>query len=176
MPDVLTLAELPPEVLAELREAATKNGTTVEAEATARLVKVVMRDKLPPLGEPIPSLEMIARARDQGIEPILATEVTARPRGDSLIDTLASVAGALRGKPSYQDQVNQQVMAVNQWLIDLGAREGLLVLQFQSTLSEQGGRRRKQFAQPDGSHITPAGYDALTSYVTPILEEFLVAR
>jgi hypothetical protein len=59
MPETLTL-NLPPEVVAELREAAATNGTTVEAEAVARIVKVVRVDKLPPLGEPIPSLEMIA--------------------------------------------------------------------------------------------------------------------
>ena len=59
MPELLNLDTLPPDVLAELREAAAKNGTTVEAEAAARIVNVVRVDK-PPLGEPIPSLEMIA--------------------------------------------------------------------------------------------------------------------
>jgi hypothetical protein len=60
MPDVLNLDTLPPDVLADLHAAAAKNGTTVEAEATARLVNVIKRDKLPPLGEPIPSPEMSA--------------------------------------------------------------------------------------------------------------------
>ena len=60
MAEVLNLETLPPEVLAELRDAAEKNGTTVEAEAAARIVTIVKRDKLPPLGEPIPSLEIFA--------------------------------------------------------------------------------------------------------------------
>lgn len=120
--------------------------------------------------------QMIAAARARGIEPILATEVTARPGNGSFMDTVASFIGTLRGKPSYQDQINTHVLANNQWLIELGAREGILVLQLQSVLAEPGGRRRKQFAQPDGSHITASGYDMLTAYATPILEEFLVAR
>ena len=60
MPELLNLETLPPEVLAELRAAAAANGTTVEAEAVGRIVKVVTVDKPPPLGEPIPSLEMCA--------------------------------------------------------------------------------------------------------------------
>ncbi len=60
MPELLNLDTLPPDVLAGLRAAAEQNGTTVEAEAVARIVEVVRKDKLPPLGEPIPSLEMIA--------------------------------------------------------------------------------------------------------------------
>ncbi len=59
MPETLTL-NLPPEVVADLHAAATKNGITIEAEAAARLVKVVERKEHPPLGEPIPSLEMSA--------------------------------------------------------------------------------------------------------------------
>jgi lysophospholipase L1-like esterase len=119
---------------------------------------------------------MIAMARQHGIEPVLATEVTARPRAMSVMDTLAGWAGALRGKEAYQDGVNRHVMAVNQWIVSLGAREDLLVLDFQSVLSEPGGRRHRPFAQPDGSHITTAGYRALTTYATPLLEEHLVGR
>jgi uncharacterized SAM-binding protein YcdF (DUF218 family)/lysophospholipase L1-like esterase len=120
--------------------------------------------------------EMIARARRNGIEPVLATEVTIRPPAGSLIDRVRALIGTIRGKEAYQDRINRQVMAVNQWIAETAAREGLLVLQFQSVLSEPGGRRSAPFAQPDGSHITQAGYDALTSYATPILEEFLVVR
>ncbi len=119
--------------------------------------------------------ELIARARQHGIEPILATEVTLRPP-ESVKEEVAGWLGALRGKASYQDEVNRHVLAVNRWLVETAAREGLLVLQFDTVLSEPGGRRHPAYAQPDGSHITPAGYDALTSYATPILEEYFIAR
>jgi len=122
-------------------------------------------------------LEMIARARQNGIEPVLATEVTTRPPAGSFMERIRTMIGTIRGKEAYQDRINRQVMALNQWIVETAAREGLLVLQFQSVLSEPGGgRRNAPFAQPDGSHITPAGYDVLTSYATPILEEFLVVR
>ncbi len=119
--------------------------------------------------------QLIARARQHGIEPILATELTLRPP-DSVGERVAGWAGTLRGKESYQDQVNRHVLALNRWLVDTATREGLLVLQLQTVLSEPDGRRHPAFAQPDGSHITPAGYDALTSFVTPILEEHFFAR
>jgi uncharacterized SAM-binding protein YcdF (DUF218 family)/lysophospholipase L1-like esterase len=121
-------------------------------------------------------VEMIARARRHGIEPVLATEVTTRPPGGSVMERVRAVIGTLRGKEAYQDRINRHVLALNQWIVETGARERLLVLDFQSVLSEPGGRRRPAFAQPDGSHITRAGYDVLTSYAAPILEEFLIGR
>ncbi|MGH9347830.1 MAG: GDSL-type esterase/lipase family protein, partial [Vicinamibacterales bacterium] len=118
---------------------------------------------------------MIALARQHGIEPIVATEVTIRPQA-TWTTTLASIAGALRGKESYQYRINRHVIATNQWLVDLARREGLLLLDLQSTLAEEGGRRRPEFTQEDGSHISPAGYDALTRYARPILERHFEAR
>ena len=120
--------------------------------------------------------QMIARARSAGIVPVLATEVTARPTSRGVRDTLAGWAGGLLGKPAYQDQINVHVLAVNDWIVETAAREGLLVLQLQQVTAEPGGRRLRAFAQADGSHITPAGYEHLTSYARPILQEFLVVR
>ena len=119
--------------------------------------------------------QMVARAKQQGITPILGTEVTARPRA-GLMDTFAGWAAALRGKEAYQDVINHDVLATNQWLAQFAEHEGLLLLDFQSVLSEPGGRRRKPFAQADGSHISEAGYDMLTAYSRPILEEYFRAR
>jgi uncharacterized SAM-binding protein YcdF (DUF218 family)/lysophospholipase L1-like esterase len=118
---------------------------------------------------------MIALSRQHGIEPVIATEVTIRPQS-SWMNTLASLAGAIRGKESYQDRINRHVIATNQWLVDLARREGLLLLDLQSTLAERGGRRRPEFTQDDGSHISSAGYDALTVYAQPILDEHFAAR
>ena len=119
---------------------------------------------------------MIARARSAGIVPVLATEVTARPTSRGVTDRLMNWAATLLGKQAYQDRINQQVLAVNDWILDTGRREGLLVLQLQQITAEPGGRRLPAFAQADGSHITPAGYDHLTAYARPILQEFLVVR
>jgi uncharacterized SAM-binding protein YcdF (DUF218 family)/lysophospholipase L1-like esterase len=121
-------------------------------------------------------IEMIARARAQGIVPVLATEVTARPPSQSMTDMVAGWVGAILGKPAYQDHINRQVMAVNQWLIETATREGLLLLDLQQVIAEPGGRRHPAFAQADGSHITPAGYDMLSSYARPVLQEYLGVR
>jgi lysophospholipase L1-like esterase len=114
-------------------------------------------------------LAMIALSRRYGIEPVLATEVTVRPN-DGALETLAGWIGRLRGKESYQDRINRYVMENNRWIVDLARREDLLLLDLQAALAEPGGRRRRQFTAADGSHITPAGYDALTTFAQPILE------
>ncbi len=111
---------------------------------------------------------MIAMAKAAHIEPILATEITAR-RHEGLVDYGMAILGRIRGKVSYHDRVNQYVMTTNQWLRDVGRKEGLLVLDFQQALADETGRRRLQFAAEDGSHVTPAGYDTLSKFVRPIL-------
>jgi uncharacterized SAM-binding protein YcdF (DUF218 family) len=119
--------------------------------------------------------EMTKRARTQGIEPIVATEVTIRPP-NTFMETMTGMIGALLGKQSYQDRINAHVMEGNQWLREMARREGLLVLDFEVTLAGADGRRRRQeFANDDGSHIPPAGYEALTKYARPILSDRLRA-
>jgi lysophospholipase L1-like esterase len=114
-------------------------------------------------------IRMIATARRHGIEPILATEVTVRPP-DTWSEMVAGWVGGILGKESYQDRINGDVLAANQALADLAKHERLLVLDFQAALAQRGGRRRREFTQDDGSHITHAGYAALTAYAIPILE------
>jgi uncharacterized SAM-binding protein YcdF (DUF218 family)/lysophospholipase L1-like esterase len=120
-------------------------------------------------------VEMIGRARQHGIEPILATEVTIRSR-DSWLDPIRSLLGSLRGKEGYQDWVNRHVRSTNDWMRELARREGLLLLDIEPVLSDSDGRRRKAFATEDGSHIPKAGYDAITAYASPILERHLGQR
>ena len=118
--------------------------------------------------------EMIELSRQNGIEPVLATEVTIRPPA-SWMNSLASIVGAIRGRESYQAGINRRVIEGNQWLADEARREGLLLLDLQATLAEAGGMRRPEFTQEDGSHIAPAGYAAITEYALPILEAHVAA-
>jgi lysophospholipase L1-like esterase len=113
--------------------------------------------------------DMVERARANGVEPVIATEVTLRPAG-GLSNSIRLLVAHLRKKQSYQDRINRQVIAINVWLSDLAHREGLLLLDFQGALSDEHGRRRAEFIADDGSHITPAGYAALTDYAKPVLE------
>ena len=113
---------------------------------------------------------MVTLARQHGIEPIIATEITVRPP-DTWRETISQWLNAIRGKASYQDMINTNVLAVNRALVDLAASEGLLLLDFQGALGETGGWRRAEFMHEDGSHVSAAGYAALTSYAGPILEK-----
>ena len=116
--------------------------------------------------------QMITLARARGIEPVLATEVTIRPAASWLERPIHWVADWL-GRTSYQDRINGDVVAMNQWLTTQADQEGLLILDFNAVLSDERGWRSRAFAQPDGSHITPLGYEALSAYAGPVLERHL---
>jgi lysophospholipase L1-like esterase len=120
-------------------------------------------------------VEMIALARQQGIEPIVATEVTIRP-SDSWSEWLASWIGWVMRKESYQDRINRHVMDINRWLIELAGAEGLLVIDVHRALADNQGRRRAEFITDDGSHLTPAAYAAITAFAEPILKEHFRVR
>jgi len=111
---------------------------------------------------------MIARARGAGIRPILATEVTIRHKAGWMEDVHARV-GRLLGRASYQDYVNGHVRAVNAWLRELARTESLLLLDFENVVSGADGARRVEYAQEDGSHISPDGYVAIDRYAAPLL-------
>jgi uncharacterized SAM-binding protein YcdF (DUF218 family) len=118
---------------------------------------------------------MVALAREHGIEPIIATEITMRPP-NTWRDLIARWVNVLRSRKDYQDTINAQVIGMNRWLVDLAARDGLLLLDFQGTLGETGGWRRAEYVHTDGSHVSAAGYAALTSYALPILERHVSQR
>jgi lysophospholipase L1-like esterase len=120
-------------------------------------------------------VRMIAAARAAGVEPIIATEITTpTPSGWSTLP--ARIAGAIRGRESYQAWVNRHVLAGDLWLRELARAEGLQVLDLQAALASTDGARRPEFATPDGSHISPAGYSALTAYASPWLQRHLESR
>lgn len=117
---------------------------------------------------------MVQLARKAGIQPILATEVTVRARA-GLAEVGSAFVGRLLGKESYQDYVNGQVMQMNLWIKDMAAHEGILLLDYQVVLSDSNGVRKKVFAQEDGSHISQAGYSALTEYTERQLSSLMRA-
>jgi lysophospholipase L1-like esterase len=119
--------------------------------------------------------QLIARSRAAGIEPVLVTEITIR-QPKSVLSEMRSLVGGWFGRPSYPRYVNGHVLAMNAWLRDLARREGLLLLDAQPILSAPNGPRLREYAADDGSHVSAAGYEALTRYVTPLLEASLRAR
>jgi lysophospholipase L1-like esterase len=116
---------------------------------------------------------MVRKARAAGIEPVLATELTTGPRESTWSEWATSWAGWLLGRESYQDFINTHVLKVNDWIREYSSKEGLLLLDLHSALSDGRGRRRNGFATPDGSHVSEKGYEALSNYAAPILDRHL---
>lgn len=108
-------------------------------------------------------LAMVELAKKSGISPILATEVTIRTK-DGWLEAFQSMVGRILGKSSYQDYINGHVIETNRWIKETATREGILLLDFEKVLADQSGLRRKEFALPDGSHISVQGYESLTQY------------
>lgn len=113
--------------------------------------------------------EMIRRASEAGIEVVLATEVTVSD-SQGIVNWAKGVLRSLQGKQSYQERVNAQVRAVNDYLRAEAAKTGRLLLDFEKAFDDGNGFRRPEFSAEDGSHISPAGYQALTAYTTTQLQ------
>jgi acyl-CoA thioesterase-1 len=116
--------------------------------------------------------QMVRSARERGIEPIVATEVTVRPT-DSWRESLSSLVNPILGRSSYQDYINGHVHEINRWLRGVAEAEKVLLLDVHGALSTADGVRRRAFAAADGSHISDAGYAALRAYADPILRRHL---
>lgn len=108
-------------------------------------------------------LAMVELAKKSGVTPILATEVTIRSK-DGWQEAFESMIGRILGKSSYQDYINSHVVETNRWVRDTATRDGVQLLDFETVLADQHGVRRKEFAQPDGSHISQKGYEVLIQY------------
>lgn len=108
-------------------------------------------------------LWMLQQARAAGIDVILATEIPlAEPTG--FVNSAVAFVNGLRGKQSYATQVNREVRELNAFVRQLATREQVVLLDFEKVFAPEGGARKPEYAQEDHSHVTPAGYQALTRY------------
>lgn len=108
---------------------------------------------------------MVQMAETNGIVPMVATEVTMRARKGFKEAVMGFLYGTLLKRTSYQEYINGHVTEVNAWLEAFALEKGIVLLDFESVLSNRDGMRRKEFAAEDGSHISSEGYRALTDYV-----------
>lgn len=120
-------------------------------------------------------MAMVGLSRKAGVTPVLATEVTIR-RKHGLIETVEEIVGRLLGKSSYQDYINRHVLETNRWISDMATREGIVLLDLEGVLSDSDHVRRKKYSQPDGSHISANGYEALTQYAESRLRDLADSR
>jgi lysophospholipase L1-like esterase len=111
---------------------------------------------------------MLDAASAEGIDVVLVTEVpTGRVAGFK--NRIASWVGALRGRQSYQEQINAHVASGNAWIREQGAERGVPVMDFEQLVMGSRGLRRAEFTTDDGSHLTPEAYAAMTRHA----DEFL---
>jgi lysophospholipase L1-like esterase len=113
--------------------------------------------------------EMVRRARAADVRVILATEVTLS-EAVGWKNRLAALVGKLRGKTGYSSWVNEHVRAVNAWLRTYAAQERLTLLDFEKVFDDGSGFRKLEYSSDDGTHISAAGYAALTEYTRAQLQ------
>lgn len=107
--------------------------------------------------------EMVTRARAQGANVILATEITLSEAVGFTNRVVAFING-LRGKTSYAARINEPVRAVNAQIRQYARENGLRVLDIEKLFDDGDGFRKVEYSDDDGSHVSAAGYAALTSF------------
>lgn len=107
--------------------------------------------------------EMVRLARENGIEVILATEVTVS-EAVGLTNRLVAFINNLRGKQNYSAWVNEHVRDLNAWLRTYAREQGLRLWDFEKVFDDGEGFRKLDYSSDDGTHISPDGYAALTAY------------
>jgi lysophospholipase L1-like esterase len=104
---------------------------------------------------------MVEQARTNGIRVVLATEVTLS-ESTGWLDHIAALIGRLRGKQGYAAWVNEHVRAVNAWMREYAAAEGIVLLDFERLVDDGRGFRKGEYTTADGTHISPECYRLLT--------------
>ena len=94
---------------------------------------------------------------------LLATEVTIREQS-GFVNWIAGVVGRGLGKTSYQDTINAHVSDMNQQLKELANSHNVVVLDFEKLLAASDGRRKREFAVDDGSHLSERAYTSLSAF------------
>lgn len=107
---------------------------------------------------------MVEQARAAGITPILVTEITI-PIPDTMMEKLMGFIGSVRGKTDYRTQKNTEIKAVNAWLRDYAKTQQIKLVDLETALDSGNGTRKVEYTRSDNSHVSPAGYDAITKYM-----------
>lgn len=107
---------------------------------------------------------MTEQARAAGIEVILATEITIPVPDTFKENAMAWVAGLL-GKQDYRSRKNEQIKVVNVWLREYARAQKIKLMDLEQALDSGNGTRKVEYTREDNSHVSPAGYQAITQYV-----------
>ncbi len=107
---------------------------------------------------------MVEQARAAGITPILVTELTI-PVPDTMKEKLMGFVASALGKNDYRTQKNTEIKALNVWLRDYAKAQNIKLIDLEAALESGNGTRKIEYTRSDNSHVSPAGYEAITKYV-----------
>ncbi|MFC4313288.1 GDSL-type esterase/lipase family protein [Steroidobacter flavus] len=107
---------------------------------------------------------MVEQARAAGIVPILVTELTI-PIPDTIKEKLMGLVASVLGKNDYRTQKNTEIKALNVWLRDYAKAQKIQLVDLETALDSGNGTRKVEYTRSDNSHVSPAGYEAITKYV-----------
>lgn len=132
------------------------------------------KDNVGPAKEKVKAnfIKMIDMAKENNILPIVTTELTITTE-DTFKEKLMTIIGGLLGKTSYQTKINNHVLEVNKWVREYASANDVAVLDIQPLLSDEDNMRKSEYANKDGSHVTPAAYSELTKYSSKVLPKML---
>lgn len=111
---------------------------------------------------------MVEQARKAGAKVVLVTEITI-PIADTWTERAKAQVASLMGKVDYRRSTNTIISAINAWLREYAAQQGIPLLDFERALQSGNGTRRVEYARTDNSHVSVAGYEVLTRYANETL-------
>ncbi|PUB89509.1 MAG: hypothetical protein B6D72_10365 [gamma proteobacterium symbiont of Ctena orbiculata] len=119
--------------------------------------------------------QMIESAREAGIIPLVATEITFGMPTD-IKSRIMQLIGSIMGKRSYQDYISSNVLAINEWLRDYAEAQEISILEIERLMTNAEGNRKQGYYTEDLSHITEQAYQDLQSFAQPILQKALIEK
>jgi lysophospholipase L1-like esterase len=119
--------------------------------------------------------QMIVQARATQNTIILATDVTL-PTAVTWREWIPALFAWIRGGESFQARINREIRSVNDWLRVTAAQENIPLLEFERTLNDERGGRKLEYSQNDRSHLSTAGYVAITEYTRERLYAMQLSR
>ncbi|MES9969236.1 MAG: GDSL-type esterase/lipase family protein [Candidatus Thiodiazotropha sp.] len=119
--------------------------------------------------------QMIDRTKEEGIIPIVATEITFGLESGIIASVMQFIGSAL-GKRSFHDYIRSNVMAVNEWIRSYADEHDIGVLEIEKLMSNEEGNRKQGYYTDDLSHITDQAYQALQNFAEPFLQKELIEK
>ena len=87
------------------------------------------------------------------------------PEADIYVQSITPVRPEVSAEARHSGMYAERFIRVNNDLAALAVEKGCFFLDLWEVLADENGDLRAEYAQPDGYHLTPAGYAAWVSYL-----------